>query len=129
MKLFNWLTVAGGILGGGVSYLLGGWDALSKCLLIFILLDWVTGITSAFYNGRASSQKGFKGTIKMVAKVLAVYVGALMQDYLGIPIRDVVIMFFILNDGLSIVENLGEIVEMPAAIKKALESLRGENHE
>lgn len=127
MKLFNWLTVAGGIIGGSISYLLGGWDSISKCLVLFILLDWFTGLSSALYNGHASSQKGFKGVIKMVAKILAVFVSAIMQDYLALPVRDFVVMFFVLNDGLSIVENLGEIIEMPPAIKRALESLRGDD--
>ena len=127
MKYFNWLSIVGGAVGGFFSYCLGGWDLLSKCLIAFMILDYATGIMSAMYTGKLCSSKGFKGIIKKAAIFLTVCMAAVMQEYLSIPIRDVVVTFFVMNEGLSIVENLGEIVEMPPAIKNALHALRGKD--
>lgn len=116
-----------GTVGGLLSYTLGGWDALAKCMCVFMVLDWVTGLLSAGYTGKLCSSKGFKGAVKKVAIFLTIGTAAAMQQFLGIPIRDIVITFFLVNEGLSIVENLGEIVDMPPAIAAALEALRGKN--
>lgn len=126
MKIFNHVSVFGGIIGGGISYLLGGWDALSKCMLVFIVLDYVTGILSAAYCGKLNSAKGFKGIIKKAAILLTVCMSSIIQSYLLVPVRDIVLTFFVVNEGLSIIENLGEVIELPPIIKKTLESLRGE---
>lgn len=128
-KLFNWLTVAGGAVGGVLSYMLGGWDGLLQCLLIFIVIDYASGIAAAAYTGKLSSGKGFKGIIKKAAILLTVCVSAVIEKYLALPVRDMVVTFFVLNDGLSILENLGQIVPLPKGLTKALESLRGEDDE
>ena len=129
MKIFNHLAVFGGIIGGSFSYILGGWDALSKCLIIFIVMDYITGVMAAAYCGKLSSAKGFKGIIKKAAVLLTVCMSSIIQGYLLVPVRDIVLTFFVVNEGLSIVENLGEVIELPPVIKKTLESLRGEENE
>ena len=127
MKLFNYFSVIGGVVGGWVSFLLGGWDALAICLLSFMILDYVSGILAAVYNKELNSAKGFKGILKKVAILFAVALSAIITAYLNMPVRDIVVTFFVLNEGLSIVENLGKIVELPPIIRRTLESLRGGN--
>ena len=64
------IMIAG--IGGFISQICGGWDTLLKCLVIFMLADYITGILVAFIfhkskktkNGGASSKEGFKGIIK-----------------------------------------------------------------
>lgn len=127
MKLFNYFSVIGGVVGGWVSFLLGGWDALAICLLSFMILDYVSGILAAVYNKELNSAKGFKGILKKVAILFAVALSAIITAYLNMPVRDIVVTFFVLNEGLSIVENLGKIVELPPIIRRTLETLRGGN--
>lgn len=127
-KLFNTLSIAGGVIGGALSYVLGGWDALAKVLLIFICLDYVTGLLSAAYNGKLSSSKGFKGIIKKAFILLTVCLSAMMQEFLLVPVRDIVITFFVVNEGLSIVENLGRVITLPDVIQRTLEALRGSDN-
>lgn len=110
-----------------MSFLLGGWDALAICLLSFMILDYVSGILAAVYNKELNSAKGFKGILKKVAILFAVALSAIITAYLNMPVRDIVVTFFVLNEGLSIVENLGKIVELPPIIRRTLESLRGGN--
>lgn len=127
-KLFNAATVGGGIVGGFFSFILGGWDALAKILIIFMVLDYITGVLGAVYNQKLCSGKGFKGIIKKACILLTVCVGAMMQEFLQIPVRDIVVTFFVVNEGLSIVENIGKIIALPAVIQQTLEALRGDSH-
>ena len=125
-KLFNVATVGGGVIGGFLSFILGGWDALAKILIIFMALDYITGILGAVYRQKLSSGKGFKGIIKKACILLTVCVGAMIQEFLGVPVRDIVVTFFVVNEGLSIVENIGKVIALPNIIKQTLEALRGE---
>ena len=125
-KLFNAAAVGGGVVGGCCSFLLGGWDALAKVLIIFMVLDYITGILGAAYRQKLCSGKGFKGIIKKACILLTVCVGAMMQEFLQIPVRDIVVTFFVVNEGLSIVENIGKVIKLPAIIQQTLEALRGD---
>ena len=59
-KIFNWISVLCGTIGGFLVSLLGGWDKLIMALLILMVLDYFTGIIKAYYNKELSSQIGFK---------------------------------------------------------------------
>lgn len=113
-------------------YLLGGWDIALQCLLIAIALDYVSGIIKAFTNKTLSSKIGFRGILKKIGLLLIVMVGVLIDRVTGDTgaIRTLVIYYFVANEGLSILENLGEAgVPIPPAIKKALKALRKESNE
>lgn len=125
--IFNNANVIGGTIGGFVSFILGGWDALAKALIVFMILDYMTGLMAAAYSGTLCSVKGFKGIIKKSAILLTVCMASVMQVYLMIPVRDIVVTFFIVNEGLSIVENIGKVVELPDIITKSLLVLKGEH--
>lgn len=113
-------------------YLLGGWDIALQCLLIAIALDYVSGIIKAFTNKTLCSKIGFRGILKKIGLLLIVMVGVLIDRVTGDTgaIRTLVIYYFVANEGLSILENLGEAgVPIPPAIKKALKALRKESNE
>lgn len=113
-------------------YLLGGWDIALQCLLIAIALDYVSGIIKAFTTKTLSSKIGFRGILKKIGLLLIVMVGVLIDRVTGDTgaIRTLVIYYFVANEGLSILENLGEAgVPIPPAIKKALKALRKESNE
>lgn len=124
-KYFNWISNISATIGGAIVYLLGGWDILITALLILMCLDYVTGILKGLYIQKLSSQAGFKGIIKKMF-ILVIVCLAVMCEKIGVPaVREITIMFFAVNEGLSILENAGEIgLPIPETIKNALLQLR-----
>lgn len=130
-KLFNDVSIAIGLIGGLIVSFLGGWDGLAITLVSFIVLDWITGLLKAIYNKELSSYKGFKGIIKKVVILIVVGVTVLLQNNMGIPaIREIVMMFFIANEGISLLENVSQMgVPFPEKLKDVLIQLRDKKKE
>lgn len=108
-------------------YLCGGLDVALECLIIAIVLDYVTGVIKSYLNKSLSSQIGFKGIIKKIAILILVASGVLVDKITGNTgaIRTLVIYYFVANEGLSIIENLGASgLPIPENLKNALESLK-----
>lgn len=119
-------------IGAGiVSTLLGGWDKSLEILLIFIIMDYITGVAAAFKTKTLKSSVGFEGLMKKGAIFLIVILAAQLDRITGNTagvFRTSTAFFFIANDGLSIVENVGEMgVKLPKIITNALTKLRDEN--
>ena len=120
--------------GGALSFLFGGWDASLNTLLIFMGIDYLTGLAAAgiFHasdkseSGALSSKAGFKGICRKCAVLLLVLVGARLDVTLGTAfVKDGVCIAFILNETLSVTENVGAMgVPIPAPIRRAVELLR-----
>lgn len=111
-------------------YLMGGLDVALSCLLIAIVLDYVSGLIKAYITKNLSSKIGFKGIIKKVSVILIVMLAVLVDRVTGDTgaIRTLVIYYFVANEGLSIIENLGQAgVPIPQSIKKALKVMKKEN--
>ena len=111
-------------------YLLGGVDVALSCLLVAIVLDYVSGLIKAFVTKNLSSKIGVKGIIKKVSILLIVMLAVLVDRVTGETgaIRTLVIYYFVANEGLSIIENLGQAgVPIPQSIKKALKVMKKEN--
>lgn len=125
-KLFNAWSIAGGIVGGFLSYWLGGWDTLLKALVALVILDYVTGVLKAIYNKTLSSEIGFKGLIKKIIVFIVVATAYVIQTVVGdnIPLRDTIIMFFVCNEGISLLENASDFVPIPQKLKDTLIQLR-----
>lgn len=89
-------------------YLFGGFDSLLKCLLIVLVLDYITGVLKAIYNKNLSSKESLKGIIKKVGYLLIVILATVGSRLIGdgaMTIRTLVIYFFISNEAISILEN------------------------
>ena len=113
-----------------IVYLLGGLDVAITCLLIAIVLDYISGIIKAYITKQLSSEIGFKGIIKKVAMLLIVMLAVLIDRVTGESgaIRTLVIYYFVANEGLSIIENFSAAgVPIPTAIKNALKALKKES--
>lgn len=125
-KMFNGISIAFGVIGGLIVSFLGGWDGLAITLVSFIVLDWITGLLKAIYNKNLSSYTGFKGIIKKVVILIIVGVAVLLEKNMGIPaIREIVMMFFIANEGISLLENVSQMgVPFPDKLKEILIQLR-----
>jgi len=122
---FRPLVAAG---GAALSYLYGGWSASLGVLLFLAALDYASGFTAAAIEGHLSSQIGARGIAKKVFMFAIVAVGHLIDGALGEAhlIRDAAIYWYIANEVLSVVENMGRIgVPIPPVISRAVEVLRG----
>ena len=111
-------------------YLVGGLDVAMVCLLIAIVLDYISGVIKAYVTKQLSSQTGFRGIVKKVAVLIIVMLAVLIDRATGETgaIRTLVIYYFVANEGLSIIENLGQAgVPIPQSIKKSLKALKKEN--
>lgn len=113
--------------GGFIVSQLGGLDTLLKALLFLSVLDYVTGILSALYNKKLNSETGYKGIIKKVFIYCIVALSYCVQGVTGdsVPIRDIVVMFYIVNESLSILENGGKVISYPDKLREILEQLKG----
>ena len=111
-------------------YLLGGWDIALKFLVTVISLDYVTGVLSALYNKRLDSKIGLKGILKKFGYLCIVALSTIIDGIMGETgvIRTLVIYFFVANDGLSILENMGKMgVPLPKKLLDALNQLKDGN--
>lgn len=119
-------TILGGI-STGLIYLLGGFDIALQAIIIAIILDFVTGIVKAFITKELSSQIGFKGCLKKVSIFFVIMLGVLIDRIAGNTgaIRTLIIYYFVANEGLSIIENLGQAgVPIPQVLKDSLKALK-----
>ena len=122
------LRIAAAGIGGIVTYIWGPWDALIIALVAMGVIDYITGVIKAAVQGKLSSLVGFKGLLKKVAIFLLVAVGVMVDRVIPATneaVRSAVIFFYIANEGLSILENAGELgLPLPAALKKSLEKMQ-----
>lgn len=113
-------------IGGLLTGLLGGWDVALQVLVLFVVLDYITGLTAAWYEKKLNSNVGLRGIAKKILLFVPVAVGYWLDVALGTEIlRSLAIFFYIANEGLSILENLSRTgVPVPAPLKAALEQLK-----
>lgn len=130
-KLFNWISIAFGLVGGFFSYWLGGWDVLLKTIVFLAVVDYITGIIKAIYLRQLSSEIGFKGLLKKIVMFIVIAVAFAIQELIGgtIPLREVVIMFYIANEALSLLENAAIFVPIPDKLRDVLLQLRDKDPE
>ena len=130
-KYFNDISIVFGLVGGFACNFLGGWDLLLKSIVILMVLDYVTGLLKAIYNKELSSEIGFKGLIRKITIFIVIATAYVIQGIMGdeIPLREIVILFFIANEGISLIENASEFIPIPEKIKEVLIQLRKESDE
>lgn len=125
-KLFNWISVVFGLIGGFLSYWLGGWDILLKTIVFLAVVDYITGIIKAVYLKVLSSEIGFKGLLKKIMMFIVIAAAFVIQGLIGgtVPLREVVIMFYIANEALSLLENAAIFIPIPDKLRDVLLQLR-----
>lgn len=108
-------------------YILGGWDIALQCLIVFMILDYITGISKSYVSGKLNSNKGLKGFVKKVCILLLVVLATFIDYMLGNTglIRTSIIYGLVANEGLSIIENYAEMnILVPKVLKDKLEQLK-----
>lgn len=122
------------VFGSFATNALGGWDASLQVLIALMVADYITGVlvaavwhkSSKSSSGTLNSVAGFKGILKKCMILLLVWIGVLLDNATGANyIRTAVVLFFIGNEGISLLENLGLMgVPFPAFLRRALEAMR-----
>lgn len=133
------VCTATGVVGSVIASAFGGWDAAMITLISMMVIDYLTGVLVAgvFHNspktenGALESKAGWKGLCRKGVTLLIVLVAARLDIILGTEfIRDAVVIGYIANEVISIIENAGLMgVPIPSAIEKAIEVLQSKGEE
>lgn len=108
--------------------ILTGYDTLFKALLIFIVLDYLSGVMRAIYTKKLSSKIGAKGIIKKIGYIVLIVVVEILDILLKDNgyLRNIIIYMFIANEGISILENWSAMgIKVPDIIKDEFSNLKG----
>lgn len=132
MKPLHYLSTSVGLIGGMLAQLVGGWDQAMITLVLFMVIDYITGLIVAgagkstkTKSGSLNSHIGFIGLSKKLLVMLYVIIATRLDMLLGLTFcRDAIIIGFIANELISITENAGLLgIPMPEPIKKAIDVL------
>ena len=114
-------------VGGWLGYFLGGCDGLLYALVLFVVVDYITGVMCAAADHKLSSEVGFKGICRKVLIFLLVGIGHVLDAQIigtGSVLRTAVIFFYLSNEGVSLLENAGHLgLPIPEKLKIVLEQL------
>jgi toxin secretion/phage lysis holin len=126
MNFLDYLKIAAAGIGAALSWVWGPWDTLLIVLAVVMLIDYASGVLNAFYHKKASSKIGLQGILKKIGIALMVGLACLLDRVMPLngAIRTAVLIFFICNEGVSILENMGAMgLPLPNALKNALKQL------
>ena len=134
MTIKNSMCAVIGVIGSVISTLFGGWNAALTTLIIFMAIDYLSGVVVAgvFHKSNKSKSGGLKSTIgwQGICRkgiTLAIVLIACRLDLIldTSYVKDAVVIGFCVNELISIVENAGLMgVPMPGAIMKAIDILK-----
>lgn len=132
-EIWNWIQVAVAATGAFLGWFLGGLDGFLYALLVFVAIDYVTGVLCAIVDKKLSSEIGAKGIFKKVLIFVLVGVAHILDtQILGSSgdnngaLRTAVIFFYLSNEGISILENSSHIgLPIPGKLKEILKQLHG----
>ncbi|MBR0469621.1 MAG: phage holin family protein [Clostridia bacterium] len=127
-KIFNAASIAFGIICGAAAKIFGAWDGALWALVVIMSLDYVTGIIKAVYTKTVSSEIGYKGILKKIMILVVVALANTVTNLTGgnAAVREIVIMFYIANEGISVLENAAAVSpNMPQKLKDILLQIRG----
>lgn len=126
-----------GAVGGFIAMAFGGWNDALITLMIFMSVDYVTGLAVAGIfkkskkseSGALESRAGFKGICRKGVALLIVLVATRLDVVMKTTyIKDAVIIAFIANESISIIENAGLMgIPIPSVITKAIDILKKES--
>lgn len=129
MTTLNIMHLCISFISGACAYFLGGYDLAIKTMLFMTAIDFITGIGSSIYKHKFSCKKCVKGIFKKVYIYITVAFAVVVQKFLGntIPLRETVIVFYIVNEGFSCLENIGKVISYPTKLKEIFEQLESKN--
>lgn len=130
-EVWSWVQVAFAAIGGFLGWFLGGLDGFLYALIIFVAVDYLTGVLCAISDKKLSSEIGARGIAKKVFIFALVGVGHIIDSQVignGGAIRTAVIFFYLSNEGISILENAAHMgLPIPEKLRSILEQLHKGN--
>ncbi len=132
-EFWNMIQMVFAAIGGWLGYFLGGCDGLIIALVVFVVVDYLTGILCAIEDKSLSSEVGFKGIAKKVVIFLLVGIANILDVEVigtGSVLRTAVIFFYLSNEGISILENSAHLgLPVPTKLKDVLEQIHNRSEE
>lgn len=126
-EFWNTIQFVFAAVGGWLGYFLGGCDGLLIALVMFVVVDYLTGVMCAVADRKLSSEVGFKGICRKVLIFLLVGIANILDVQVigtGSVLRTAVIFFYISNEGVSLLENAAHLgLPIPEKMKDILEQL------
>ena len=131
MRIWIAIRAAFAATGGAICWFMGGWDYLLLVLVLMVTVDYLTGWLRAAYQKRLSSAACWRGIAKKVMTFTLVGVAHVIGYHVigvGDAIRSAVIVFYISNEGLSVLENATAMgLPLPDKLKDVLSILHDKN--
>ena len=124
-KLFGQIAITSA--SGIFIFLFGAWDIAFQVLCVFMVLDYLTGVMSAFVNRKLSSKQGINGIFKKLAILCTIIVAVMLDRVLDTDMLRLATIFCLIgNEGISLLENLTTLgAPIPIQIVDSLSQLRG----
>jgi len=119
------------VMGTCITWLFGIWDTAIIVLLVFMVLDYITGLIKAYVNKEISSDVGLKGIARKSLILIVIIVAVLLDRLLNAGtwlFRTLICYFYIANEGISLLENCAHLgLPIPDNLKEALVQLQSGN--
>ena len=133
-NLLNYFKIIVAALGTGATWLFGSWDTALVVLIVFMSLDYATGVLRAWINKKVSSDIGLKGIARKAVIFVVLIVAVLLDRLLNTGtwvFRTLICYFYIANEGISLLENCAGLgLPIPEKLKESLVQLKdGEKKE
>lgn len=126
-EFWNVIQLVFSAVGGWLGYFLGGYDGLLYALVVFMVVDYITGVMCAVSDKKLSSAVGFKGICRKVLILMLVGIANLLDVQVigtGAVLRTAVIFFYLSNEGVSLLENAAHLgLPIPEKLKEILAQL------
>lgn len=125
-----WSVIKGIVIAawGYITWFFGGFDGVFITLCTFAVVDYLSGVIAAIIEKQLSSQIGAKGIARKFLMFLIVGIASILDSYVlggNSPIREIVIVFYIANEGISIIENSARLgLPIPEKLLSILKQLK-----
>ena len=126
-EFWNGIQFVFTMIGGWLGYFLGGCDGLLIALVMFVVMDYISGVMCAIADKNLSSEVGFKGICRKVIIFILVGIANILDVQVigtGSVLRTAIIFFYISNEGVSLLENAAHLgLPVPEKLKVVLKQL------
>jgi len=126
-EFWNGIQFVFTMIGGWLGYFLGGCDGLLIALVMFVIMDYISGVMCAIADKNLSSEVGFKGICRKVLIFILVGIANILDVQVigtGSVLRTAIIFFYISNEGVSLLENAAHLgLPVPEKLKVVLKQL------
>ena len=126
-EFWNTVQLIFAAVGGWLGWFIGGCDGLLYALVVFVVVDYITGVMCAAADKELSSEVGFRGIAKKVLIFLLVGAANIIDVQVigsGSVLRTAVIFFYLSNEGVSLLENAAHLgLPVPEKLKDILRQL------